>query len=70
MAVRTGSRRPAETLRASTLLVHAGRFGLVREDQLTAYRAALGVPQTVPVPGGHVVTWDAYEETTDAVDRS
>jgi lipase len=59
---------PPETLRAPTLLVHAEHFGLVREDQLGAYRAALGDRlQTAAVPGGHVVLWDAYEETADAV---
>ena len=57
-----------ETLRAPTLLVHAHEFGLVREDQLDAYRAALGERlETVAVPGGHMVIWDAYEETADAV---
>ena len=59
---------PPQTLVAPTLLVHAERFGLVREDQLAAYRAALGDRlQTVALPGGHVVLWDAYEETAAAV---
>ena len=40
----------------------------MREDQLDAYRAALGERlETVAVPGGHMVIWDAYEETADAV---
>src|SRR5919204_5281532 len=61
---------PPETLRAPTLLVHAQQFGLVRDDQLDAYRVALGERlETVAVPGGHVVIWDAYEETADAVER-
>jgi lipase len=55
---------PPETLRAPTLLVHAGRFGLVRDDQLDAYRDRV---ETVAVPGGHMVIWDAYEETAAAV---
>jgi lipase len=59
---------PPETLRAPTLLVHAEQFGLVRDDQLDDYRAALGDRlQTVAVPGGHVVIWDAYDETAAAV---
>ena len=59
---------PPDTLRAPTLLVHAGEFGLVREEQLDAYRAALGERlETVAVPGGHMVIWDAYEETAAAV---
>jgi lipase len=59
-----------ETLRAPALLVHARGFGLVRDDQLDAYRAALGDRlEVVSVPGGHMVIWDAYEETADAIDR-
>jgi lipase len=57
-----------ETLQTPTLLVHAGEFGLVREDHLDAYRAALGERlELVAVPGGHMVIWDAYEQTADAV---
>jgi lipase len=57
---------PPETLRAPTLLVYAERFGLVREEQLDAYRNRV---ETVAVPGGHMVIWDAYEETAEAVAR-
>jgi lipase len=59
---------PPETLRAPTLLVHAQEFGLVRDDQLDSYRAALGeLLHVAGVPGGHMVIWDAYEETAEAV---
>jgi len=58
-----------ETLRMPTLLVHAGQFGLVREDQREAYERALGDRlQVVEVPGGHMVYWDAFEQTADAID--
>jgi lipase len=61
---------PAETLSAPTLLVHAGSFGLVRTDQVEAYRHALGDRlEIVTVPGGHLVLWDAWLQTADAVDR-
>jgi lipase len=61
---------PPETLRVPTLLVHAGQFGLVREEQLDAYRIALGdLIEIVEVPGGHIVYWDAYEQTADAIDQ-
>jgi lipase len=61
---------PPETVRAPTLLVHAGEFGLVREEQLDAYETVLGdLIEIVEVPGGHIVYWDAFEETADAVDR-
>jgi lipase len=60
---------PPETLRVPTLLVHAGQFGLVREEQIESYCAALGgLIQVVEVTGGHMVYWDAYERTAEAVD--
>ena len=59
---------PPETLRSPTLLLHAGQFGLVREDQLEAYATALGDRvRIIEVPGGHIVYWDAYAATADAV---
>jgi lipase len=58
-----------ETLRVPALLVHAGQFGLVREDQLDEYERALGDRiRIVEVPGGHIVYWDAFEETANAID--
>jgi lipase len=52
------------------LLVHASQFGLVREEQLHEYVAALGQGlEVVAVPGGHIVYWDAYEETANAVEK-
>ncbi len=61
---------PAETLRVQTLLLYADVFGLVREEQVEAYRAALGgLLEVVTVPGGHVVYWEAYDATADAVER-
>jgi lipase len=61
---------PPAVLPERSLLVHASRFGLVREDQLREY--AETVPdrlEIVAVPGGHIVYWDAYEETADALER-
>ena len=60
---------PPETVHVPTLLIHAGQFGLVREDQLETYARALGnLLQVVEVPGGHIVYWDAFDETADAVE--
>jgi lipase len=60
---------PPESLHVPTLLVHAPDFGLVREDQLEAYAAALGDRlELVAVSGGHMIFWDSYEETAAAVD--
>jgi lipase len=61
---------PPETLRVPTLLLFSAQFGLVRDEQVDAYRAALGdLLEIVTVPGGHIVYWDAYDETADAVER-
>lgn len=61
---------PPETLRAPTLLVHAGEFGLVREEQIQAYATVLGdLIEIVHVSGGHYVYWDAYDETAAALLR-
>jgi lipase len=52
------------------LLVHASQFGLVRDEQLEEYERALGEGlEVVAVPGGHIVYWDAYEQTADAVEK-
>ena len=59
-----------ETLRMPALLVHAGQFGLVREDQLEEYERVLGDRlRVVEVPGGHIVYWDAFEQTADAIEE-
>jgi lipase len=61
---------PPETLQAPTLLLYADEFGLVRQDQVEEYRGALGDRlEVVTVPGGHMVMWDAWNETADAVER-
>jgi len=52
------------------LLVHAAQFGLVRDEQLDEYASALGDQlELVAVPGGHVVYWDAFEQTADAIEK-
>jgi lipase len=59
---------PPETLCAPALVVYAPDYGLVREEQLDAYRAALGDRlRVVPVAGMHMVMWDSFEETATAV---
>jgi lipase len=61
---------PPETLRGiPTLLLHAPAFGLVREEQLAAYARTLGDGIRIQdVPGGHMLMWDAFEETAAAVE--
>jgi lipase len=59
---------PPGTLRVPTLLIYAPGYGLVREEQLDAYRAALGDGlRVVAVPGMHMVMWDAFDETAAEV---
>ena len=59
-----------ETLRVPALLVHARQFGLVRDDQIGEYERVLGdLIEVVEVDGGHIVYWDAFDETADAIDR-
>jgi lipase len=61
---------PPEMLKPPVLLLHAAEFGLVRADQIEAYRTALGDGiDIVAVSGKHMVYWDAYDETADAVER-
>jgi lipase len=56
---------PPETVRVPMLIVHAPAFGLVRGEHLAAYPDA----EILAVPGGHMVYWDAWEQTADAVER-
>jgi lipase len=60
---------PPRTLTTPALIVYASQFGLVRDEQLEEYRTELGDRLEMhAVAGGHVVYWDAYEETADAVE--
>ena len=56
---------PSETLRVPILIVHAPAFGLVRDEHLAAYPDA----EILAVPGGHMVYWDAWEKTAEALER-
>ena len=61
---------PPSALQVPALLVHAERFGLVREEQLDEYASVLGEQlELVGVPGGHIVYWDAFEETAAAIEK-
>jgi lipase len=57
-----------ERMGVPMLLVYAQEFGLVRPEQLDAY-AAVPHAELVGVPGGHIVYWDAFDQTADAVER-
>ena len=58
-----------EALRIPTLLVIGSHSKLVSAGELERYRAALGdLLEVALVPGGHIVLWDALEETGAAID--
>jgi lipase len=60
---------PPSVVGVPALLVHAEQFGLVRGGQREAYAEELGERLAqVAVPGGHVVYWDAYDETANALE--
>ncbi len=59
---------PWESLRVPTLLVVADQGKLVSAAELVHYKAALGnLLEVAVVPGGHIVLWDAYPETSAAI---
>jgi lipase len=59
---------PWEALQVPTLLVVADHAKLVNAAELERYRRALGdLLEVAVVPGGHIVLWDAYEETSAAI---
>ncbi|MGH3016627.1 MAG: alpha/beta fold hydrolase [Gaiellaceae bacterium] len=60
---------PFDALRIPTLLVVGSHSKLVSAGELERYRAALGdLLEVAVVPGGHIVLWDALEETGAAID--
>jgi len=57
-----------EQTRVPTLVVLGERSDLVTPEQLSEWRDGLGdLLEVARVPGGHIVLWDAYEETAGAV---
>jgi len=57
-----------DRVRVPTLLVLGSRSKLVSGGELEAYRDALDdLLEVVVVPGGHILLWDAYDETAGAV---
>ena len=66
----TKSPPPFELLRIRTLLVRGAQTDVVPEVLAETYREGVGEHvEVVTVPGGHVLLWDAFDETADAVVR-
>jgi hypothetical protein len=65
-----GAAPSPSTLAAETLLLYAPAYGLVRTEQIEAYRMVLGDRlRIVEVPGLHMVQWDAFDEVAAAVEQ-
>ncbi len=63
-------RPPAwERLQVPTLLVVGADTDVTVPAVVDALRSELSDLEVVTVPGRHVVLWDAYEETSDAIER-
>jgi pimeloyl-ACP methyl ester carboxylesterase len=61
-------RPPAwELLQVPTLLVVGADTDVVPPAVVDALRSELADLEVVTVPGRHIVLWDAYEETADAI---
>jgi pimeloyl-ACP methyl ester carboxylesterase len=59
-----------ERLRVPTLLVVGAETDVVPEAVVDVLRHELGeLLEVVVVPGGHLVLWDAFEQTADAIER-
>jgi lipase len=59
---------PFELLRVPTLLVRGAQTDVVPEVLADTYREGVGeLVEVVTVPGGHVLLWDAFDETAAAV---
>jgi lipase len=65
-----GTSPPIPAAPVPTLLVVADESWLVREQDVAWLRRTFGSALEVArVPGGHIVLWDAFEETAEAVTR-
>ena len=58
-----------ELLQVPTLLVVGADTDVTLPAVVDALRSELADLEVVTVPGRHVVLWDAYEETADAIER-
>jgi pimeloyl-ACP methyl ester carboxylesterase len=58
---------PLDRVRAPTLLVRGRDSEVVPEALVDIVRESLPDCTLVTVPGGHIVMWDAFDETADAI---
>lgn len=60
---------PFETVQVPTLVVHGLDSDVVPEVVIDVLREGIDDLEVAPVPGGHIVMWDAFEETAQALER-
>jgi lipase len=58
-----------DQLQVPTLLVTGETSDVVPDIVVEVFSQELGDLEVVIVPGGHIVLWDAFDETADAVER-
>jgi pimeloyl-ACP methyl ester carboxylesterase len=58
---------PLDRVHASTLLVRGRDSEVVPEPLADVVLETMSSCKLVTVPGGHIVMWDAFDETADAV---
>jgi lipase len=61
---------PFDEMRMPTLIVRGERTDVLPDVLVELVKAEWGGPlELVEVPGGHIVLWDAFDETADAVEQ-
>jgi lipase len=60
---------PFETVQVPTLVVHGRDSDVVPSVVVDVLRDGIDDLEVESVPGGHIVMWDALDETAEAVDR-
>jgi lipase len=60
-------RPPLDRVAAPTLLIRGGESEVVPERMVEIVCEAMASCEIVTVPGGHIVMWDAFEETASAM---
>jgi lipase len=60
---------PLDRVGAPTLLIRGAASEVVPDDLVELVRAAMPGCEVVTVPGGHIVMWEAFEETASALLR-
>jgi len=58
---------PLDRVAASTLLVRGADSEVVPESLRDVVCETMSDCRSITVPGGHIVMWDAFDETADAI---